>query len=313
MTPSRRQSLLFLLLFLCSTRAWPQVHTYEQVEIMKNALEKWKPDLTYPEVQDIFSRESSPDPNIPEDDWDLAPKSFKNEHEALKYGAICDYITTTTKKTCLLRITGQQGAWVFVYNPDSSGRFVKTGVITPKTWYDIGLVQLVDVFGPGTPKLILIEHQGDSGTGVDERIHWLLGWHNGAFRTVFRETVLFTNSTLGENTVYRMNYHFVKGKNPHIEATYSLDVVYVTAYPYDFHSHWRDWLFWNEKAFSFYDSRHLNEQLELGSFGYNKLDLRFKVERNRQKILKLPPLPPRMWNYDEVTKYWHDIGFRPTE
>ena len=305
-----------LLVVLYSARVWPQVHTDAQLDVMNNTLGKWKADRHYSKVRDVFNGHNyNPDfKQLPEDAtvWDQAPNSFKDEREACRSGAVCDYIKTATNKSCLLRITGGQGAWIFVYDPDSFGHYVKTGVITPKTWYDIGLVQLVDVFGSGRPKLILIEHQGDSGTDVDERIHWLLGWHDGAFRTVFRETVLLSVSCLGEVTVYRVNYQFVKGKIPRIEATYSLDAVYVTAYPYDSHSRWRDWLFWNEDTFSFYDNRHEKEQLKLGSLPYNKLNLRLDVERNRQKIRKLPPLPSRMWDDADVAKYWHDIGIRPT-
>ena len=316
MTASRRQSLLILLVVLCSARGWPQVHTDAQRDLMNNALEKWKPDLRYSKVKDIFNgRNYSPDfDQLPPDGtvWDQAPNSFRSEREARRCGAVCDYIKTVTNKTCLLRLTGGQGAWIFVYDPDSSGHYVKTGVITPKTWYDIGLVQLIDAFGSGRPKLILIEHQGDSGTDVNERIHWLLAWRNGAFHTAFRETVLLAVTCLGEDTVYRVNYHFVKGKTPHIEATHSLEAVYVTAYPFDFHARWRDWLFWNEETLSFYDNRHEEERLELGSFEYNKFDLRLNVERNRQKILKLPPLPPKMWDYFDVSNYWQDIGIRPT-
>jgi hypothetical protein len=316
MTALPRQSLLILLVVLCSTHVWAQVHTDAQLDLMDNTLEKWKPDLHYSNVKDIFiGREYRPDfEHLPQDAtvWDQAPESFANDREARRSGAVCDYIKTATNKTCLLRITGGQGAWIFVYDPDPAGHYVKTGVITPKTWHDIGLVQLVDAFGSGKPKLVLIEHQGDSGTDVNERIHWLLGWHNGAFRTLFRETVLLDVCCLGERTVYRVNYHLVKGKIPRIEATYCLDAVYVTAYPYDFHSHWRDWLFWNEHTFSFYDDRHEEEQVRLGSLEYNKLELRLEVERNRQRILKLPPLPLQMWDYDEVTKYWQDIGIRPT-
>jgi hypothetical protein len=316
MKGSTPRTPLILLFVLCSVCAWSQVHTDPQLDVMNKKLEQWKPDLHYPKVKDIFNgRNYQPDfDHLPQNAtvWDQAPDSFKNETEARRSGAVCDYIKSATNKTCLLRIIGGQGAWIFVYDPDLSGRYVKTSVITPKTWYDIGLVQIIDVFGSGKPKFILIEHQGDHGTGVDERIHWLLGWRDGAFHTVFRETVFLDVDSLGENTIYRVNYHVVKGKSPHIEANYSLDAVYITAYPYDFHSHWRDWHFWNEETFSFYDSRHEEEKLRLGSYEYNKFDLRLEVERNRQKILKLPLLPPKMWDYDDVDKYWQDIGIRPT-
>jgi hypothetical protein len=300
--------LSLLLVLLTSSPAHSAVYTEPQLDLMNGKLEKLKTDLHYPAVKDIFQhREYKPDFNhlsADADAWQLAPDTFKNEREARRAGAVCDYIKSTANKTALLKITFGQGVGFFVYDPDPSGQYHKTSVICPPTWYGIGLVLLVDVFGPGKPKFILIEHQGDHGTGVNERIHWLLGWHDDSFRTVFRETAFLDFGDLGANNAYSMNYKIVKGKNPRIEATFSLDAVYVTAEPYDFHSHWRDWFFWNEKDFSFYDPRIQDEKLELGSFEYNKYNFRLKIERNRKAVLKLPPLPPRMFDVD---KYWKPI------
>lgn len=220
-------------------------------------------------VNDVFkSHNYKPDWNAVKADatiWNQVPDSFQNEKDACRAGCLCDFIKSTGAKTCLLKLTEAQGAWLFVYDRNAEGKYIKTGVITPPTWYDFASVALVDVFGNGRPKFILIEHQGDHGTGRDERIHWMLGWDGRAFRTVFRETVFWYNAGLGDNINYRMNYRLVKGKRSYIEARYSYDKVYVTTYPYEFHSEWRDWLFWNEKTFSFYDQRMEDEKIQNGS------------------------------------------------
>jgi hypothetical protein len=100
----------------------------------------------------------------------------------------------------------------------------------------------------------------------------------------------------------------LKGKSPHIETQSSYDLVCATVSPYDFHSNWRDWLFWNEKDFSFYEPRVENEKAVFTTSFGNEFHFRQNVEANRIRILKLPPLPQKMWNDDKVEKYWDGIG-----
>jgi hypothetical protein len=210
------------------------------------------------------------------------------------------------KKTCLLKFVFGQGVWIFVYDQDASGKYIRTGVIAPPTWYGFASVAFVDIFGPDKPKFILIEHQGDSGTGIDEKVHWLLGWYGGAFRTVFREPVYLTIDGLGDQTFYQMNYKIIKGKVPRIDTRCRYEQVSVTASPYDFHSSWRDWFFWNEKEFSFYYTKVENERIQNGSF-FKELSFRLSLETNRANILKLPPLPQNMWGDTNVESYWNSI------
>ena len=81
----------------------------------------------------------------------------------------------------------------------------------------------------------------------------------------------------------------------------------VTAQPYDFHASWREWLFWNEKDFSFYEQRKQGENAAFSTGWGNDFPFRQKVDLNRVKVLELPPLPQKMWDYDEVEKYWKGI------
>lgn len=290
---------------------WTPAYGDEQADIINNALDRWKPDDKFRRVKDIFhNRSYEPDWPTEKADatpWDIAPDSFEDEQEALRAGCQCDYLKSMEKKTYLLKLVLGQGAWIFTYDPDSSGKLIKSGVVTPLTWYGIASVALVDVLGKGKPKFILIEHEGDCGTGIDEKVHWLIGWHEGAFHTVFRETVYSMIDGLGEQTFYQMNYRIIKGKEPRIETKCQYEQVQVTATPYDFHSNWRDWFFWNEKAFSFYDPKVEEEKIQDGVQYSGELRYRLNLETNRVDILKLPPLPKRMWDFDEVEKYWSAV------
>jgi len=107
-----------------------------------------------------------------------------------------------------------------------------------------------------------------------------------------------------------MNYKIVKGKHPRVEATHSYDAAYVSVNPYDFHSTWKDWLFWNEKTFSFYDPRIETEKIKLISGSDDSFSLRLQVERNRKKITKLPPFPQSKSAADNDDKYWKGIGLQ---
>jgi hypothetical protein len=290
---------------------WTPAYNDEQLDIINNALSEWKPSEKYPRIKDIFhNRSYEPDwrtANADATPWDLAPDSFKDEQEALKAGCQCDYLKSMEKKTGLLKLALGQGAWIFTYDPDSTGRFNKSGVITLPTWYGFASVALVNVLGRDKPKFILIEHVGDHGTGIDENIHWLIGWHEGAFHTVFREIVHSTIDWPGEDIFYQMNYRIVKGKEPRIETKCQYEQVDVAATPYDFHSSWRDWFFWNEKEFSFYDPKVEEEEIQDGVQYYGEPGFRLNLETNRVNILKMPPLPQRMWDDSEVEKYWNAV------
>jgi hypothetical protein len=297
-----------------SRETWSPAYSDDQLGLISRVLQKSKSEVSYPAVKDMFrGRAYRPDWNSLKEDataWEVAPDWFKDEREACRAGGVCDFIKGAESKTCLLKFVVGQGAWVFVYDREATGRFVKTGVITPPTWYGLARVALVDVFRTGKSKFILIEHQGDSGTGTDEKIHWLLGWHEGAFRTVLRETVFSMVSCLGEDTIYRMNYRIARGSKPRVEVTCSFDRVFDTAYPYDFHAQWKDWLFWDEERFSFYSKRIEDEKLDLSSDSDARFNLRFEVEQSRRRVMNLPPLPQQMWEYEAVTKYWKGIGYK---
>jgi hypothetical protein len=75
-------------------------NTDAQLGAMNKTLKKWKPDLRYSEVKDIFNgRNHSPDfEHLPQDAtiWDQAPNSFKNEREARRWGGVCGYIKAAT-------------------------------------------------------------------------------------------------------------------------------------------------------------------------------------------------------------------------
>lgn len=163
---------------------WSPACDEDQLETINRSLEKWKPEITYTVIKDVFrGRNYEPDWNVLKADatpWDQVPDSFRSERDARRAGCQCDFIKTSEAKTCLLKRASSQGAWVFVYDRDAAGKYVKSGVITPPTWYELASVALVDIFRSGRPKFILIEHQGDSGTGRDEKIHWILGWDGQA-------------------------------------------------------------------------------------------------------------------------------------
>jgi hypothetical protein len=291
--------------------AWEPAYSEQQLDVINGQLEKWKQVESYTKVKDIFGdgddELNRTEANQDAAPFDVMPNSFADERAAKAAGGHCDYVKNMTNKTCLFRRWEGQGAYIFVYDEDAAGKFVKTSVIAPPTWYAIASVELVDVFGAGSPKFILIEHEGGCGTGSEERIHWLLGWHNGAFHTVFRETAYVSNDGLGERTVYRLNYKFVKGKTPRIETQATYDIVAVTAEPHDFHSQWRDWLFWNEKDFSFYERRIQKENATFSTGWGNEFKFRQNIEKNRLKILDCPPLPKRGDIDTKLDKYWKRI------
>jgi hypothetical protein len=294
-----------------TARAWEPAYKDEQLDVINGQLEKWKGDDTYSKVADIFHDKSyEPDWKSAKADaepWDLMPDSFPDEQAARKAGGQCDYIKDMKKKSCLFEFSYLQGAGIFVYDLDATGKFVKSSVIVPPTWYGIASVEFVDAFGPSRPKFVLIEHQGDHGTGVNEKIQWMLGWHNGGFHTVFRETVYLSINGLGEKTDYRLKYKFVKGKNPRIETQSRYDLVAVTAEPYDFHTQWRDWLFWNERDFSFYQGNIQKENADFHTSYGNQFKFRQEVEKKRLQVLKFPPLPKRGDADHTLDKYWEQI------
>ena len=285
---------------------FPPAYSPNQLAIIKENLNKWKAPEESSGVKDLLRGQPRWQFGT-HDEWNYAPDSFQDEKEARKAGCQFDSVKSPDKKNALLKITYIHQAWIFVYDEDSFGRYIKTGVIVPPTWFSYAAVTFVDVLGPKQPKFILIEHNGDIATGHDEKVHWLVGWRDGAFHTAFRETVYMRTSEPGEETRYRMNYRIVKDSGIRIEAQCIYDRVLANSNPYDFHSNWRDWYFWNDKTFSFYDPNSIAERIRLGTDAGMDFNVRLTLETNRLKILSLPPLLPKMTEMDAY-EYWKGIG-----
>lgn len=265
-----------------------------QIEWITKDLEAWElkqvNDSAYTKVKNIFLHDYEPkeyyDGNITE----FTPKYFQNQEQARKEGCQCDYVKSRERKTCFLRVTQGQGVWLLVYDRDSTGKYIRNQFICIPTWYAIANITFVDIFGNGQ-KLLLLEHQGDHGTGVNEKVHWILGWHDEGFRTVFWETVKYYCNCMGSLQNYRMQYTIVKGKQPRVLMRCRYDAVNAQMEPYDFHAEWKDWLIWDEKAFSFYKTQFENSKVEIGNFYGCNLCIRRNISQIRNLVLKLQPVP----------------------
>ncbi|HVM62186.1 MAG TPA: hypothetical protein VMV72_15085 [Verrucomicrobiae bacterium] len=273
---------------------WEPAYDESQLEFINKSLDTWKPSEKHTTVRDIFPQKQYQPPSDKLTLWpsEASPDSFPSQQQAIREGCRCDFIKNLEHKTCLLKTTGCQGAWLFVYDRDNSGKYVRNQIISVPTWYDLADVDFVDVFGDGQ-KFLRIEYVGDHGTACYEKIHWILGWHEGAFHTVFWEPVYYQ---LGE-THYRTEYDIQKGMRPRIVLKHHYDTVLTGAEPYDNHSEWTEWLFWNATAFSLYDAKIADTNIQNGKWTQGLDGLRMNIERGREEVLKLPPLPSTVTNW----------------
>jgi hypothetical protein len=121
MKSSYRAVLLVLILLagrVLAKNGWSSIYTDNQLDLINGALEKWKPELEYPAVKDLFKdRSYRVNWSVVKENadiWDQVPDSFENERQACKAGCVCDYIKSPSRKTCLLKLIEGQGAYLFV-------------------------------------------------------------------------------------------------------------------------------------------------------------------------------------------------------
>jgi hypothetical protein len=266
----------------------------------------------YTEVRDRLSNpyESPSDCETP---LECSPPAFTSIEEAEKQGAICDFIKTTKARTCLIKLTafmcGQpsQGACLAFYDSNpGSPTLVRNEIIAPPTYYQDLYVDLIDIPNDGR-KLVRIEHQGGHGTGVGERIHWIIGYKDGAFRTAFREHVYGHNDQHDDTSVYRVKYLIVQSPVFKIVAEHFYDRLHESPCHGDLHVKWTDVLTYDSKSCSFYSCQSscdmVNFAKEMG------LKVRVTLEQDRMIIRKMPPVPAQLWKDEEVSRYWSKARF----
>lgn len=308
--------LIIIVAILLSQAAygeWTPPYEEDELGIMNKSLEKiltkdpkekWK-KITG--VKDIFKGKaySAPLDYKPEaSEVDRAPEYFDNKTKAKLAGAKCEHIKSTEEQTCLLLVREGQGAGLIVYDRDNKGRYKKNQIICVPTFYSTAAVDFVDL-GRKRPKLIRIEHVFGHGTDLYSLMHWVFGWHNNEFRTVLWEKVYERITVLGDDNYFYLNYKISQGRRPNILLTYSFDKTAITAEPYDFHAKWREWLFWDDNNFSFYNPSHEKSKLYYSKGLFCK---RVKIGAIRKRILTLGPVPnPQTCNDNIADDYFEKI------
>ena len=174
------------------------------------------------------------------------PDSFSSREEALRAG--CRFVTLKGPRTdtCVLSAFGQNQMDLVVYERTDSPSYRARHQIPITSWYWGAKLSFVDVLGRGTNWLV-IDTEGMRGTGIYQRVLFVIGWDGEHFRTVAAESLSYRCSrpTSPADYLLEVAYNFERGVDPAIRFKYVLAENGRTI------GQWSDLLRWNRGRFAF--------------------------------------------------------------
>lgn len=208
--------------------------------------------------------------------------SFKNEKEAAQAGCKIIFLKNTQYKSCVLGQTEGNELSLAFYDQDSSGAFQYQQNISISSWYLEAKFNFIKVFEKG-PQFIAVEFEGNTGTGVIQKVYLLIGWNQNHFEAAFLENKNYMMNVLGNETVAKTDFQFHASTSPELLLQHSYHQKGKDIKRID--KKWSETLRWNPKNFSFYNEKEETSKIKVDSLKPGQ-DL---ISQARIKFLKEKP------------------------
>ncbi len=197
----------------------------------------------------------------------LAP-IFQTESQAIKDGCKIKKLKTTNAKNCIIETFNGQELFLVIYDSNEQDKYIKAEQIKVTSWYNEAKVSYEDLLGNGTD-FILVEFEGNRGTGTSQKILAIIGWHEDRFVPVLIESLSYYIEERDLLTDLNVNYKIENKGSPKITINLSY------SYSQKIHNKtikekWIDSLPWNEATFSFYDKKNEQKKLSTSNFSLQK-------------------------------------------
>lgn len=153
--------------------------------------------------------------------------------------------------TCVVSKMDAHVLHLDVYTLNDANQFIKTERLSVPSWYNQAKVTYEDLLGQGT-EFILVNFEGNTGTGTLQNILGIWGWHEHAFKPLLIETVSYKMGAVGYYQNLDVNTRFSNKQNKYLTLTMLFDYHKQVPDKKAEHQRWIDTLHWNNEKFSFY-------------------------------------------------------------
>lgn len=212
------------------------------------------------------------------------PESFASSAEAIKAG--CKVIRLKSPHLKSLMLTGwdQRETIIAIYDPAPDGRIRKAHEIRITSWYGFATASISDWLKNRTD-FILVEFEGNTGTGTLQMILTAFGWDGRKLLPVLMETISYTNCFDLDDYAElknRFSIKYAKTGEPMFVAKYDLTT---DATKKPTHAYWTDALVWDRNLFAF---RFAANQSSKPSTTYGA-KVRNSIQETRKRLLQTRP------------------------
>lgn len=173
---------------------------------------------------------------------------FRNSEDATSAGCKSIHLKSNNFTSCILEEFDGHDLILTAY--DLKERYIKSKQFVITSWYNEAKVRYENLLGHGTD-FIIVEFEGNTGTGVSQKILAVIGWHDGRFVPVLIEPLSYYIDSKGLLTDLKVEYEFQR------IGTGEVSLEFIYSYSKEFPKkttkyNWSERLTWNDKTFSFY-------------------------------------------------------------
>ncbi len=182
------------------------------------------------------------------------PDLFKTGQEARRMGCRMAALKGDRQPSCFLPKYDlmERTFLVTFYDSNDQGQWVRSGQLCFPSWHGRAKVKTKDILGTGQ-EFLLVEFEGNTGSGVLQMILMMLGWFDGRFKPVLAETISYDRNVMGAEEHLSMNYSLKKNASQRILHL---------RFKQDRRPSRSEDLVWDEQAHSFYQEGEKRKKLE---------------------------------------------------
>jgi len=188
------------------------------------------------------------------------PKSFSNLTAAESHGCKKVNLYGPGRSSCVIEALEMHELMLNIYEMGGSGAYKLSGRVCVPSWYEGAKVKYQD-FDGGGKDLVVVDTEGNTGTGVLQKILLVFGYNGREFVPVLLETTSYDFGTLGYKEELRME-HAIKNLGSR-EVTIDLHHEYVLHQsrdnPLGMKASWSERLAWHSQDFTFYETGEIEE------------------------------------------------------
>lgn len=210
--------------------------------------------------------------------------SFQDIEHAIKNGCKISQLKTRDVKNCVLETFDGHDLILTIYDSTAQGNYIKAERIRITSWYNEAKVRYEDLLGRGVD-FIMVEFEGNTGTGTLQKNLAIFGWYKGRFIPVLIEPLSYYIDSKGRRTGLKVIYEIKNRRSENIALNFNYS--YSKEKPQKtLKYNWNDHLQWDNATFSFYKKEIKQEKFTDSRFPVQKkiADVRVKVAESLKTI-----------------------------